>query len=147
LARGSTSEVWQAVWHGRSAVLKLPVPGAEARFRAELELTAALPARFARPEVLAVSAGAEPFCVMEFCRRAAIAELAEHWAELQEDLARLHDSGVLHGDIRRSNLGVRADGRAVLFDFSHARRPDAPELRRASGREMEKLRTLVLKGA
>ena len=91
--------------------------------------------------------GPEPYCIMEFCRPAERAELAAHWAEWREDLASLHRYGILHGDIRRSNLGFRADGSPVLFDFSHARRPDAAELRRESGREMEKLRTLVLKGA
>ena len=143
LARGSTSEVWLIFWRERTAVLKLPVPGAETRFRAELELLAAL----RRPEVLVTAGGREPYCVMEFCRPAAPGELRERWSELRESLTALHRRGVLHGDIRRSNLGIRADGAPVLYDYSHARKPDAAEMRRAAGREMEKLRSLVLKGA
>jgi tRNA A-37 threonylcarbamoyl transferase component Bud32 len=35
-------------------------------------------------------------------------------------LASIHDTGILHGDIRRGNLLRSKSGKATLIDFSHA---------------------------
>lgn len=146
LARGGTSQVWRARYAGRDAVLKLPLPGAETRFRAELALRAELPTHPGIAEELARSAET-PYCILEFCRKASPAELAVRRAELADGLAFLHRQGVLHGDIRRGNLGLRADGSAAIFDFSHARRPDAQVLRGESEKERKTLQSLLLQGA
>ena len=147
LARGGTSQVWRARYGGRDAVLKLPLPGADTRFRAELELRAELPPHPGIAEELARSAGDRPYCILEFCRKASPAELAARREELADGLDFLHRQGVLHGDVRRSTLGVRADGSAAIFDFSHARRPDAQVLRGESEKERKTLQSLLTQGA
>ena len=147
VAQGGTSQVWRVRYHGRDAVLKLPRPGAEARFRAELALRAGLPPHPGIAEELARSTGDRPYCILEFCRKASLDELAPHLAELACGLDFLHRQGILHGDLRRSNFGLRADGSAAIFDFSHAKRPSAQDLRRAAEEEQATLQSLLLQGA
>ena len=145
LARGGTSQVWQVRYGGRDAVLKLPLPGAETRFRAELRLRAELPPH---PGIAAAAAWSEEelYCIVEFCRKASPEELAERAGELEAGLDFLHRQGILHGDLRRSNLGLRSDGSAAIFDFSHAKRPEA-ETRRGAEEETRVLHSLLLQGA
>ena len=122
IARGSTSCVWRAQWRGRDAVLKLPIPGAEERFCREFALRSVLPPH------------------------PGIAELAAKRADFADALDFLHRHGIVHGDIRRSNLGLRADGSAALFDFSHATRAVGAALERAAKKEQNLLQLLLLQG-
>jgi len=139
LAAGSTSLVYLTA--DEKHVVKIAVPGAEERFRKELEVMA----RMDHPDLprpLISEDGETPYCLMEFYRtgrRAVEALTPEHF---RPALDCLHDHRMIHGDVRRANLGVRGDGRPVLFDFSHARRLDEPELSRAAAAENAKLRSL-----
>ena len=147
IARGSTSCVWRACWRGRDAVLKLPLPGVEERFCRELVLRSALPPHRGIAELFARSRdGVDAYSVLEYCRTGSAAELANKRAELVDALTFLHRHGIVHGDIRRSNLGLRADGSAAIFDFSHAKRAEGPALARAAENEQNLLQSLLLQG-
>ena len=146
IARGSTSCVWRARFCGRDAVLKLPVRGAEKRFREELALRSALPPHRGIAELVAWSAEKDAYCIVEYCRPGNPAELAAKHAEFADALDFLHRQKIVHGDIRRSNLGFRADGSAAVFDFSHAKRLRAEELGGAAGEEQKRLKSLLIQG-
>jgi hypothetical protein len=147
IARGSTSCVWRAQWRGRDAVLKLPIPGAEERFCREFALRSVLPPHPGIAELAARSRDREDaYCILEYCRSGNAAELAAKRADFADALDFLHRHGIVHGDIRRSNLGLRADGSAALFDFSHATRAVGAALERAAKKEQNLLQLLLLQG-
>jgi len=141
VASGSTSRVYRVRYGGEECVLKLPRPGGEERFRRELGLLRS----FDHPHLPGVRAWASdgaPYCVMERCRtgRAALRQAAERSGALLSALDYVHRSGVLHGDIRRSNLGIAPSGAPVLLDFSHARTAASPE---EVAEETEKIKRLL----
>ena len=118
---GGTSLVYGAEYRGLPCVLKVPRPGHEDRFRHELAVLRGLD-HPNLPKLLSFSEGREPACVLELCRTGKCVRRSGNLSGFLNALKHLHRSGFLHGDIRLSNLGVRADGSSVLLDFSHARR-------------------------
>ncbi|MBQ9337554.1 MAG: protein kinase family protein [Lentisphaeria bacterium] len=140
LSAGGTSLVYAAECGGRSCVLKVPCPGCETRFLHELAVLRSLH-HPNLPEVFAASSGRDPYCVLELCRTGRAAKVSGKVPDVRDALAHLHSAGILHGDIRPANLGIRADGAPVLLDFSHAR-PAGSACEIES--EMEKMRCLLL---
>jgi serine/threonine protein kinase/Tfp pilus assembly protein PilF len=121
----SLSRVLQAVWsetkaavHGRQLVEALsvvgtpPLEGAEREARsAEREEKACAPRSALRAPALTLLAG------LSYMQAAA-------WllARLAEGLQHAHERGVLHCDIKPSNILLGADGQPMLLDFNLARR-------------------------
>jgi len=122
ISAGSTSLVCRVRRAGgKEGVLKVPRPGAEARFRREIELLR----RFDHPNLPKLrewSLDDTPYCVMDICRTG---RAAGDWTGCEKALVSaleyVHDSGLVHGDIRRCNLGIDPAGVPLLLDFSHAR--------------------------
>lgn len=87
-----------------------------------------------------------PYVAMEWCDGVSIATAAQQArasrdrrrlhrlvCKMLEVYARLHERGVLHGDIHPGNCLLRDDGRVVLVDFGNARtigRDDATDIAR-----------------
>ena len=120
IAKGSTSLVYLADFHGRECAVKLPVAGGESRFRNELEWLRRMK-HPNLPEIFACDSGDSPYCVMERCHTGRGIGKQAGTAGFLQALDYLHRRFVLHGDIRWANLGLRNDGSPVLLDFSHAR--------------------------
>ena len=139
LSEGGTSLVYAAEYRAMPCVLKLPKPGREERFRHELSVLRGLD-HPNLPKLLTVSDGRDPACVLELCHTGKCARESGKVSGFLCALKHLHASGFLHGDIRLSNLGIRADGSAVLLDFSHARRAASP---RETELEMEQMKCLL----
>ncbi len=140
LNAGGTSLVYAAEYGGKTCVLKVPRPGCETRFRHELAVLRSLD-HPNLPKVFAASSGPDPYCVQELCRTGRDAEISGKIPEILNALKHLHAAGMLHGDIRLANLGVRPDGAPVLLDFSHARPAGSS---REIESEMEKMKCLLL---
>ncbi len=121
IAKGSTSQVYLADFHGSDSVFKIPVGGGESRFRKELEWLRCMK-HPNLPEVFVCDTGDTPYCVMEWCHTGKGIGKRGKTSGFFKALDYLHQRFVLHGDIRWSNLGLRNDGSPVLLDFSHARR-------------------------
>ena len=140
LKAGGTSLVYSAEYCGKPCVLKVPRPGCETRFRHELAILRQLH-HPNLPERFVISPETNPYCVLEFCRTGACARQSGTIQGFLDALKHLHASGMLHGDIRLANLGIRTDGSPVLLDFSHARRAESF---RETESEMEKMKNLLL---
>lgn len=142
VGRGGTSLAFRAVKDGRPCVLKVPVSSRCDRFRRETRLLKRV--RHGNlPELPESSTGKRPYCVMEILRTGTTADRRSADPDgFRDALDYLHGRRILHGDIRRSNLGFRADGTAVLFDLSHARRA---RTRDEAVEEMNKLNQLLKK--
>ena len=82
----------------------------------------------------------EPYCVMEYCRTGGAVRGRECAAALVSALEYVHGFDLVHGDIRRCNLGIAPSGAPVLLDFSHARTAATPEEPAA---ETEKMKLLL----
>lgn len=136
LGRGGTSLAFRALKNGCSCVLKVPLSGRTRRFRREVRLLKHVRHRNL-PDLSESSTGTRPYCVMESFRAS-----GGDPAGFRNALDYLHERRILHGDIRRSNLGYRADGTAVLFDLSHARRA---RTRTEAEKEMNELDQLLKK--
>ncbi|MCB9603085.1 MAG: serine/threonine protein kinase [Sandaracinus sp.] len=141
IARGGMGAVYEAfdVTLGRAVALKVlrdelvADPRALERFRREARACAAV----THPSLVALYdlqlEHEPPFLVMELVEGETLdAVLAERgrlpWPEvvtlgvqLLEGLARLHDVGVVHRDVKPSNVMMRDDGRAALLDLGVAR--------------------------
>ncbi|UZP35579.1 hypothetical protein NXS19_003395 [Fusarium pseudograminearum] len=65
--------------------------------------------------------------LVEEVRGARTAE-PEDLAACQHSLRKLHELGILHGDINKHNFLIGADGEAVLVDFETAHKCSDPEL-------------------
>lgn len=120
IAKGSTSQVYLADFRGRPCAVKIPVPGGESRFRNELEWLRRMK-HPNLPEIFACDSGDSPYCVMEWCHTGDVIGKRRRTAGFFRALDYLHRRFILHGDIRKSNLGLRDDGSPVLLDFSHAK--------------------------
>ena len=119
LGRGSTSAVYGGFFRGIPCAIKVPVPGAEDRFRKELECLKMFSGERFFPELYSFSEGEELWSIITRCRTGVCALRADPAAGFLTALEALHRRGLRHGDLRRSNLGIREDGEPVLLDFSH----------------------------
>ena len=96
----------------------------------------------ALPRPLAAEEERDPYCLMEFCGTGRRVLTVLTPGAFRPALDCLHRHRLIHGDIRRANLGVRPDGGAVLLDFSHARRLRGTALNLAAAAENQKLLSL-----
>ena len=142
IAKGSTSQVYLADFQGRESVVKMPVGGGEFRFRNELEWLRRMN-HPNLPEVFACDPGDSPYCVMERCRTGKAIGKNRKTFGFFKALDYLHRRFVLHGDIRRANLGLRNDGSPVLLDFSHAKRIGKRRFAGEADLEIQKLKCLL----
>ncbi|MBK8099517.1 MAG: protein kinase [Planctomycetes bacterium] len=118
-------------------------PSAVARFRRE----ATLAARLEHPNIVAIHAvgddGDTNFFAMELVDGApldridpatgkprSVRQCVELCAAVADALAHAHEHGVLHRDVKPTNILVRKDGRPVLTDFGLARDVDQPGMTR-----------------
>jgi hypothetical protein len=138
-----------AVWLGHDEVLDRPVavkvlsdtissdPGFVARFRREARTAAGL----SHPNVVGVydfsEEGERPYLVMQFVPGETLSARLERGAgidcdqlarELLEALAHIHRAGILHRDVKPSNIVIEPDGTAKLIDFGIALPRDATSL-------------------
>lgn len=149
LASGGMSDVYAA--HDRAldrpVAIKV-VRGATPDLRQRLEREARLLARFEHPNLVRVydaqhegdeTEGDDAYVVLEFVEGRTLAELiaagpvaAERvallGAEVADALAYIHARGVIHRDVKPSNVFVGADGRTRLSDFGVARHADDAQL-------------------
>ena len=145
LGRGSTSAVYGGIFRGKRCAVKVPLPGAEERFRKELGFLRMFSGRRFFPELYDCSCGEELWSMITFCRTGAAACRAASVAGFQEALRELRRRGLRHGDLRRSNLGIREDGEPVLLDFSHVSAPAPKDMAAAGAGEEEQLQQIVRK--
>ena len=135
VGRGSGGEVYRAhdPVEGRDVAVKrfrMEGEGIRGRVRREVAALRLLDL----PGVVRIlddgEADGDPFVIMELVEGkpfpGALAELSWETVKgrtlaLLEILARVHDAGVVHRDVKPSNVLVRADGRPVLLDFGLAR--------------------------
>lgn len=138
-----------AVWLGHDEVLDRPVavkvlsdtissdPGFVARFRREAQTAAGL----SHPNVVGVydfsEEGERPYLVMQFVpgetlsarlQRGVGVDCDQLARELLEALAHIHRAGILHRDVKPSNIVIEPDGTAKLIDFGIALPRDATAL-------------------
>ena len=142
IARGSTSLVCRVEFQKMDCVLKLPLTGAEKRFRHEIHLL-----RENRhpnlPRAFRISGTSPAYAVLEYCRTGIWVKSLPDPSGFLEALRFLHAKNILHGDIRLSNLGVRQDGTPVLLDFSHSSKVCRAELCQKASAETERIKKLM----
>ncbi len=138
LGQGGMGKVYRATWRGSAGpvavkLLRKPLRGhgaVAARFREE----AALLARLRHPGIVALhGVGLLPdgghFLVMDLVAgsdlarqpRPRVAEALRWVAEAAEAIEYAHGMGVVHCDLKPSNLLLRNDGRVLVSDFGLAR--------------------------
>ncbi len=144
IAAGGFGEVWRAT-DGAGAPVAIKVLHAElvtspesvARFQREVEVVQ----RIAHPGIVAIRAtgtvASRPYAVMELLAGRSLSELVTQRAPLApaevaalvrpicDALQAAHAEGVIHRDLKASNVMLCDDGRVVLLDFGVAKLLDA----------------------
>ncbi|MCE5228767.1 hypothetical protein LLG95_04125 [bacterium] len=126
------ADVYTLDWNGRPAVLKdfskrpwlvrvlwaRPVAGREVRALRRLAGVRGVPQLFG-------TAGPEAF-IMELMQADRLPKSdktpppAAYWADAKRLMNEMHARGVAHGDLRRKNIMINANGEAILIDFATA---------------------------
>jgi len=144
LAHGGMSDVFAArdLALERTVAVKV-VRGTTPDQRQRLEREAMLLARFEHPNLVRIfdaqHDGDEAYVVLEYVDGPTLADtiregplpsprVAHIGAELSDALAYIHARGVIHRDVKPSNIFVAADGRVRLSDFGIARHEDDTQL-------------------
>lgn len=148
LGRGGMGVVWLAdqLATGRKVAVKFIRGGAawggDAMARARFEREIELAARLDHPNIARVfdggEADGEPYCVMEFVEGSPVDEYArknrlrppemlELMRMICEAVDHAHRRGVLHRDLKPTNILVTAEGMPKLLDFGLARAVDGDD--------------------
>ena len=131
------SEVYRAQGHEGAVALKIARddrPGVKAMLENEAQFLARLEGVDAPRFIGSGTESGRPYVAMEWCDGVSIAAAAQQAraarnrrglheivSAMLDAYGRLHDRGVLHGDVHPGNCLVRDDGRIVILDFGNAR--------------------------
>ena len=133
VGEGATGVVYRATGDVAVKILRDPDPVSVRRFAREARIARSLESRHLVP-VLDVGAD---YVVMPFFARGSLArvlplrlgELVGVAAQIADALVALHDAGIVHRDVKPSNVFLGAAG-AALGDFGLARGADSTQLTR-----------------
>jgi eukaryotic-like serine/threonine-protein kinase len=143
LGEGALGLVYEAVGEdGATVAVKVlrPERAGDASARARFVREARLAARIASRHVVPVLEVGESYLVLPFYPRGSLAqrlreegrlglgETVRLAAELGRGLDALHEHGILHRDVKPSNVLVAGDGTAALADFGLARASDSTRI-------------------
>jgi serine/threonine-protein kinase len=123
-----------------------PHHAASAEARARFEREARAMAAISHPNVVTIhqvgEAEGRPYLLMEYVEGRSLKELLKEEAlnvehaldlalQLASGLARVHERGIVHRDVKPSNILIDRDGRPRLLDFGLATAPEGDDLTRA----------------
>lgn len=148
LGRGAVGVVYEAVHRdlGRRAAVKIlktgfdTDPTARERFRRETRASAQVRHDHIVEIYEAGEVDGRPFYAMELVEGKPLSALVRDapfpdrealcrgLAAVADALDALHRAGIVHRDVKPSNIMLRADGRMILADFGHARVADSAAL-------------------
>jgi serine/threonine-protein kinase len=146
IGAGGMGEVFRARDErlGREIALKvlLPETAGDSDFRARMVHEARTASALNHPHICTVyeagEADGQVYIAMEWVKGSSLREMraatglptdavVRHGIQIAEALAHAHEHGVVHGDLKSSNVVVTPDGRAKVLDFGLARRLPAKE--------------------
>lgn len=148
IGSGGMGEVFRARDErlGREIALKvlLPETAGDADSRARMVHEARTASALNHPHICTVyeagEANGQVYIAMEWVKGKSLRDLrgavglpvdsvVHHGIQIAEALAHAHEHGVIHGDLKSSNVVVTPDGRAMVLDFGLARHLPAKETR------------------